>query len=42
MKAKWGEAIEEDPYYNPNLVAVTTSFPARFPSARTEARGSGT
>ena len=31
IKAKWGEAIEEDPYYNPNLSLHDKFFRLAFP-----------
>jgi GT2 family glycosyltransferase len=40
MKKKWGEALTNDPYYNPNLTLVeenyTMAFPPRVPAPREE------
>jgi GT2 family glycosyltransferase len=31
VKATWGETLEHDPYYNPNLSLVSTPFTLAFP-----------
>ena len=31
MKKRWGETLERDPYYNPNLTILTEDYSFSFP-----------
>ncbi|PWC40478.1 hypothetical protein TSO352_01065 [Azospirillum sp. TSO35-2] len=38
LRARWGDALAEDPYYNPNLTLETTDAALAFPPRRTPFR----
>ncbi|MCS3359511.1 hypothetical protein [Xanthomonas translucens] len=41
MKARWGKALQQDPYYNVNLTVESTPFTLAYPPRPWEPQSSG-